>query len=213
MAGSLEEMFAKKLNNPNDIMGQQYQYLRDMNRIPTMELGLGMDIGHEGSFDGITNRIKVNPFATNPERTLVHELQHAVTNRLGAHRNIINRDTFQPTLEEERFADAVSKLHDVPTKIPMEGLDRYRSSAHERQSYGVANSRYPGKDVYEGTPHLDATMATEQAILLDLANRALKSNRAPAQAAPKVDPIDSAINAGSEKLVQLKDWAMKYLKK
>ena len=213
MAGSLEEMFAKQLNNPNDIMGQQYQYLRDMNRTPTMELGLGMDLGHEGNYNNWQNHIKVNPFATNPERTLSHELQHAVRGIIGGQHYETRKKGSSMNEHERRFVEAAEKLQDTDTNIPMNGLDRYRSSATERQSYGVANSRYPGKDIYEGTPHLDATIATEQAILLDLANRALKSNNAPAKAAPKTDAIDEFINSKSDKLKQLGTWASKYFQK
>ena len=212
LKGSLEELFAKQLNNPNDIMGQQYQYLRDMNRTPTMELGLDMNLDHEGNYQNWENKIKINPFAIYPERTLSHELQHAVHNMMGGQRYTTEKKGSSMNEDERRFVEGSKKL-DKETNIPLGDLSRYRRSPNERQAFGVANSRYPDKMEFEGTPHLDATMATEQAILLDLANRALKSDRAPAQVAPKVDPIDSAINAGSEKLVQLKDWAMKYLKK
>lgn len=172
----LEQLFKKQLNNPNDIMGQQYSYLRDMNRIPTMGWGLDMPLGHEGNYNAWENRIKVNPLATNPERTLSHELQHAVDSILDGQRYTTQEKGSSMTPDERRFLEGHSKINEE-TKIPMKGLSNYRSSRGERQSYGVANSRYPGPDINDATPHLDATMATEQAILLDLANRALKSDK------------------------------------
>jgi hypothetical protein len=212
MASVLEELFKENLNNPNEAMGQQYSYLRDMNRTPTMDLSLNLPENHNGNYQGWENHIKVNPFSENPRNTLSHELQHAVYNIMDGQRYTTERKGSSMTPDERRFLEGHNKLNQE-TKIPMEGLSRYRRSPNERQAFGVANSNYPYKENYEGSPHLDATLATEQAILLDLAQRALKSDRAPTQVAPKVDPIDSAINAGSEKLVQLKNWAMKYLTK
>lgn len=213
LQGSLKELFAKQLNNPNDIMGQQYQYLRDMNRTPTMAWGLDMPLGHEGNYNAWENHIKVNPLATNSERTLSHELQHAVRSIIDGQKYTTNKKGSSMNPDERRFVEAAEKLQDTNTNIPMTGLSSYRSSPSERQSYGVANSRYPGKDINDATPHLDATMATEQAILLDLAKRALKSDNAPAKEAPKTDPIDEMINSGSDKLKQFGTWATKYFQK
>jgi hypothetical protein len=212
LQGSLEELFAKQLNNPNDTMGQQYQYLRDMNRTPTMELGLDMNLDHEGNYQNWENKIKINPFAIHPERTLSHELQHAVSNMMGGQRYTTEKKGSSMNEDERRFVEGSKKL-DKETNIPLGDLSRYRRSFNERQAFGVANSRYPDKDPYMGTPHLDATMATEQAILLDLAKRALKSDNAPAKEAPKTDPIDNTINSGSDKLKQLGTWAAKYFQK
>ena len=59
----LEELFRKQLNNPDEAMGQQYSYLRDMNRTPSMELAMDLPEGHHGNYQGWENRIKVNPFS------------------------------------------------------------------------------------------------------------------------------------------------------
>lgn len=211
MAGVLEELFAKDLNNPNTPMGQQYSYLRDMNRTPSMQMDF-LPIGTNGNYRAWDNQINLSPLADNPKNTLSHELQHAVSNIMDGQRYSIKRDKWKPTTEEQQFVEAFSKLNE-PTKIPLGDLSRYRQSPSEAKAFGVGNSNYPYSGAFEGTPHLDATMATEQAILLDLAKRALKSNNAPAKEAPKTDPIDEMINAGSDKLKQLGTWAAKYFQK
>jgi hypothetical protein len=207
----LEQLFKRNLNNPDEAMGQQYSYLRDMNRTPKIEM-YDLPIGINGNYNGWENRIRLSPLADDPKSTVSHELQHAVDSILDGQRITTQRKGSSMTPQERQFLEAHQKLNEE-TKIPLGDLSRYRRSPGESRAFGVGNMNYPHRGAFEGTPHLDATMATEQAILLDLAKRALKSDSAPAQVAPKTDPIDSAINASSEKLVQLKDWAMRYLKK
>jgi hypothetical protein len=192
MPASLEEMFQKQLSNPNDLLGQQYSYLRDMNRVPGMKWEYMM--GKEGEYSPWENNLRVSPDAINPERTLAHEMQHAVRSSIGGQVYDIKKK-FNPTKEELQLFDAETKLADTPTNIPMTGLNSYRSSPSERQSYGVANSRYQGGGEYRGTPHLDPTMATEQAILFDLAKRARKDSAKPE---PKRDYIDETINNATD---------------
>ena len=192
MAASLEEMFQKQLNNPNDLLGQQYSYLRDLNRVPGMKWEYMM--GKEGEYSPWENSLRVSPDAINPERTLAHEMQHAVRSAIGGQAYELKKK-FNPTPEEKRLIEAADKLQDTDTNIPMTGLNSYRSSPSERQSYGVANSRYQSGGEYRGTPHLDPTMATEQAILFDLAKRARKGAAKPE---PKRDYVDETINNATD---------------
>jgi hypothetical protein len=201
MPASLEELFSKQLNNPNDLIGQQYDFLREMNRTPAMRWEYMS--GKEGEYSPWENNLRISPDAINPERTLAHELQHAVRQTIGGQAYDIKKK-FNPTLAEQQLLDAANKLQDTETNIPMNGLNSYRSSPSERQSYGVANSRYQTGGEYRGTPHLDSTMATEQAILFDLAKRANKS--APRAQKP-VDSIDH------DKNYTFKEWLNKFMSK
>jgi len=192
MPASLEEMFGKQLANEQDLIGQQYSYLRDMNRTPAMKWEYMA--GKEGEYSPWENNLRVSPDAINPERTLAHELQHAVRSTIGGQAYDIKKK-FNRTPDEERLLDAATKLQDTKTNIPLTGLNSYRSSPSESQSYGVANSRYPGGGEYKGSLHLDPTMATEQAILFDLAQRARKGSVKPE---PKRDYIDETINNATD---------------
>lgn len=200
MPASLEELFNKQLNNPNDLIGQQYDFLREMNRTPTMKWEWMQ--GKEGEFSPWENSLRISPDSFNPERTLAHELQHAVRQTIGGQAYDIKKK-FTRTPDEERLLDAATKLQDTDTNIPLTGLNSYRSSPSERQSYGVANSRYPGGE-YKGSSHLDPTMATEQAILFDLAKRANKS--APRQQKP-TESVDH------DKNYTFKEWLNKFMSK
>ena len=141
MADSLEEMFAKQLNNPKETLGQQYQYLRDMNSVPTMEWSTRLPLGHNGNYNGWENRIRINLLAENAKNTLAHELQHAVNNIMDGQRYTTEKK-FSMSPDERRFVEGYKKLTEQ-TKLPMPGLDRYRRSPGESQAFGVANSNYP----------------------------------------------------------------------
>lgn len=207
----LEQLFKKQLNNPNETMGQQYSYLRDMNRTPKIEM-YDLPIGVNGNYNGWENRIRLSPLADDPKSTLSHELQHAVDSIMDGQRLTTQKKGSSMNPQERQFLEGHQKLNEE-TKIPLGDLSRYRRSPGESKAFGVGNMNYPHRGEFEGTPHLDATMATEQAILLDLAKRALKSDNAPAKEAPKTDPIDEMINSGSDKLKQFGTWATKYFQK
>ncbi|CAB4132840.1 hypothetical protein UFOVP249_48 [uncultured Caudovirales phage] len=188
--GSLEKMFQKELNDPNETLGQQYSYLKDLGMVPKMSFDY-LSPGVEGQYNNWENNLKVSYEAGSPINAFSHELQHAVD--AGHARNFSKiKSKGIDTQEERQFIDALKKL-DEPTKIPLGDLNQYRSARNERQAYGVANSNYRGGE-YRGTPHLDTTEATQQAILLDLARRARKGVP-PVKIEPKVDYVDKAIQA------------------
>jgi hypothetical protein len=198
--GELEQMFQKQLNDPNQLIAQQYSYLRDMNMIPKMTLDYYLPENVEGRYNSWENDLRVSPYATSPINAFSHELQHAVDSahdRLASH--LKGKGTGSGL--EQQFIDALKKIY-KPTNIPLGDLNSYRSARNERQAYGVANSTYPGP--YKGTPHLDATEATEQAILFDLAKRAIKTH--PIKKEPKEDFLDT-------KLQQVNDFLLNLFKK
>jgi hypothetical protein len=199
MADTLEQMFQKQLNNPNELMGQQIAYLQDLGLVPKMTITNELPIGDNGTFSYANNQIKINKHAPDYQNTLAHELQHAVQSAMENQAYGIKYDYKKEggTPIEQQFADAHDKLANTKTNLPMTGLDRYRSSPVERQAFGTANSQYGGKNLYEGTPHLDQTMATEQAILFDLAQRARK-NKPPVKPVVKRDYVDETINNATD---------------
>lgn len=195
--GELEQMFQKQLNDPNELIAQQYSYLRNMNMIPKMTLDYYLPENVEGRYNNWENDLRVSPYATNPINAFSHELQHAVD---AAHERLVSNIKSRGTGAgiEQQFRDALKKTY-APTNIPLGDLNSYRSARNERQAYGVANSTYLGP--YKGTPHLDATEATEQAILFDLAQRARK--QLPSLEEPKKDFLDTQLQAVNDFLLNL----------
>ena len=200
MADTLEQMFANRMNRPGDVIGQQMSYLKDMNRLPTMSIS-PLPIGMNGQYNNWGNTLQVSPLAASMPNTFAHELQHAMDAAYAGHAASIKKKTNR-TAEEQQFLDAYKKLEE-PTKMPLGDMDSYRGSTNERQAFGVANMNYPFPGAYQGSPHIDATEATEQAIKYDLARRALNS-AAVEKEPPKVDYIDAVINPVS-------DWAQSHI--
>lgn len=147
--------------------------------------------GVEGQYNNWMNDLKISYDAGSPINAFSHELQHAVD---AAHDRLNTqvRNKSDKTPDDYRFIEALKKFYE-PSNIPKGDLNSYRSARNERQAYGVANSNYKGGG-YVGTPHMDTTEATQQAILLDLARRARKGT-APVKDEPKVDYVDKAIQA------------------
>jgi hypothetical protein len=104
------------------------------------------------------------------------------------HISILERQQQEsPTLKRgNRVTDAKELLNDRNSKGKL-----YRGNSAEMRAFGTANSVHPQGAMrpayYEdeetgqlrGVPHLDPTMATEQAILTDLAERARASKEHP----------------------------------
>ena len=199
MATSLEDMFSKQINNPNDLIGQQYSFLKDMNYLPKMSMEW-LPGAEEGMYNNWENTLKINPGAVYPERTLAHEFQHALDHSYAKLYSEIKQKPNR-TKEEQQFLDNLPKFEE-PTKIPTTGLNSYRARQGEMKAFGVANSRYP-QGAYEGSSHLDPTMATEQAILFDMAQKAKRSSKAVVQQ-PQTDYVDKSLNAVS-------DWAQGHI--
>ena len=124
-------------------------------------------------------------------RTLVHETTHATQRQLAQQyseekypHGVYN---FWRAPDDTVFTDAYEKLRlhngGPGGKDPLEVLAPkwkqaeadYRSTFPEAPAFGVANSAIPEQANQPGPPHVDATLATEFLILLDLATRSQKA--------------------------------------
>lgn len=163
-----------------------------------------------GEYDSSTN--KVTMAGQNPS-TLAHELTHAVRSAMSTQasvdKNMNGKEeatkTFTGFTKSE--SDSVARkildsLRDVPAGY-VEALlggsrlgdsvrqnsqySNYRTSSAERQPWGVGEAVNPSKsiDPYDSSGHLNATMATEFEILLDLMTRRLKTVRQEEANKPK----------------------------
>lgn len=165
-------------------------FLYEQNKMPDMERVDSLGYGVTGDYSPWYNKIR---FANGADlNTVIHELTHATEGPL--HQRWVS-----PNSDDEQFKDAYSKLifggnfDKTPNKIreSMEKLDPswyqqtsdYRKSTGEAKAFAVGNSlgdriRRNNPDVkqgylgtYKGGSHVDSTLATDQAILLELANR------------------------------------------
>ena len=136
------------------------------NKMPSMSVG---NISGYGEYNPKTNAITLSPYGGNTN-TLSHELTHALNEHMGWE-DLRIWDSRKSSPQEQRFTEAYSKLNPNFSKVPsLAGDDPYRRSATERRAFGVGN-HVGGASIYPERPHMDATMATEAAILRDLFKR------------------------------------------
>lgn len=127
-----------------------------------------------GQFKPSTNTLRFP--TTNPDaKTIAHETTHALDEQM--REKFLQYASLFPfskqTSEQKNYIDAYRKLHLEDTKLPLDKEDVYRTNFPELRAFGVGNSAVPYNTGY-ALPHVDATMATEFAILRSLLNKTLK---------------------------------------
>jgi hypothetical protein len=174
---------------------QMMDYLMSRRSVPPVQLNyLGGNVAGVFEYPGVTvtsrtpsgpnGRITVDDYRG--VSTLVHETAHATQRQLAHQYGEEKYGPWMSTLPATPFTDAYDKmrLHKGPgTANPLEVLAPkwkqaeadYRSTFQEAQAFGLANSAMPEQANQPGPPHVDATLATEFLILLDLATRSQKA--------------------------------------
>jgi hypothetical protein len=171
--GTLEEKYAKEINTPNTTLNELVSLLLKNNAYPKTQAEFKqLPEDAYGSFDKWKNQLRINLSKGATEAVYPHELNHALDNMLQNKAMSIQLiPTNMRTNDEQQFYDAFTKFREE-TKMPLTGINEYRSSPNELRSFGVGNfatnSQYP---VQPAPPHIDATMAQEAAIMRDLAKR------------------------------------------
>jgi len=167
---------------------QMMDYLMSRRAIPEMRTRwLGEAMGGMFQYNGdIPSRGRITTNEGAGVNTLVHEVTHATERQMA---NQYFEDTrsknilFQPG--STQFSEAFNKIRFAPEKEVMANVmapewskkyKDYRSTFGEATAFGVANSVAPKTDDFRqlAPAHVDATMATEFLILLDLAKRGMK---------------------------------------
>jgi hypothetical protein len=136
------------------------------------------DPGTNGAINGF-NRIELDPIAGINNQTIAHETTHSLDAAMARDYEKISRRKligWPHDPEALSFHDAYKKLRPSDTKLPLDRTDAYRSSDKELRAFGVGNHASEAPSTY-GRPHLDATMATEMAILRDLYKKMLKNGK------------------------------------
>jgi hypothetical protein len=155
----------------DDIIG----LLNLSNRYPEVKFeGLG---GSNGEYSPLHNSISLDPFYGNNVNTATHEHFHALDQAMGGYAYQLTKPFKDTTVADNRFLDTYNKLN-LPPNLPGRDVrDRYRTNAVEERAFGVGNHSSPLEPHRPTAPHVDATNATEMAILMDMYRRALTSQK------------------------------------
>lgn len=140
---------------------------------------------------GPNGRISVADYQS--QNTLIHETAHAADRQMAIQYSREKYHGESPT-GRTPFTDAYEKFiyqpdlyRDDPGKLPSQQLMKliaptwtaaeadYRSTTNEARAFGIGNSAVPAQADSKAPPHVDATLATEFLILLDLATRSQKA--------------------------------------
>ena len=179
---------------PKDTSGllSQYGSSDTLNELLTILKNKGIDptystsytIPGYGAHDKYTDEIFINPLKGAVENSLVHETQHAVNDAMGRmYAGISNTPSFLRSAQEQAFYDAYTKLYVEPSKIPnanTKSLGEYRGNTNELTAHGVGNmsAQYPIGSLTDPQgdyklphSHVDATMASNAAVMRDIYNR------------------------------------------
>ena len=186
---------AKKFPETNALL----DYLNQRNAMPDVE-ALGTLSGASGEFQfanrpslpkqfHVTPRGKIRMQSGEGANTFIHELTHAAEFQ-------IIRQVDEATVAgvKNQFTDAYSKMKGsraVDTLAPnlKKDTSAYRANPMEVNAFAVADAAVPEERFVDQKgipPHLNATMATEFMILLDLASRAEADKTKPAAKKPKL---------------------------
>lgn len=148
-------------------------------KLPTFKIG--NQFGVHGEYDPRLDSIELNRWSGNSVATMAHELTHALSSRMT--NSAVNWKYNPLSPEQSQFSDAAFKLDSAPK---FKTGYAYRDHPEEAAAFGVGNHiDVPVQQPWEestrgyGVPHMDATNATEQAILRDLYAKALKSKKSP----------------------------------
>jgi hypothetical protein len=166
-----------------DELSDMYSYLQGARRTPSVKPSGSFDAGTYGDYDESQNALRFDPsYETKVNNVLTHEYSHAANAQQGnqfleASRRLREGDTSGPM--DKQYADAFIKLNgsgaekNLPPHTPLSSEDetyRFRNR-NEAQAFGLGNMLYPKGATFQVQPHIDASAAQEQQIMMDLARR------------------------------------------
>ena len=154
-------------------------------QLPKINFSKSMGSEHSGEYDRKSNSITVNATRKDLANTLPHELTHALRlvmqNKVRAMNETAQQTKTPLTGADRQLSDAWYKLDPDFSKLPTlrypdATYNKYRYSFAEAPAWAVGNMDTPrnfrSRGEYlmtnPGGSHVDATLATEQAILRDL---------------------------------------------
>lgn len=196
--------------NPGTSQYEIAVLLNSQGKLPKIVKGNLTDVAYNAEFDPAENTVTLNPNLNSNElqQGLAHELTHALNYVMQAEaRAILNNKQKIPTNEEQKFMDAWYKLDPDFSKLrkfqyPDSEYNKYRHSFKEAPAWAVGRMEDPRTSLTKqeywmsspGGNHVDATLATEQAILRDLyARKILKQQQQQVETPWWKDPFGFTI--------------------
>jgi hypothetical protein len=160
-------------------------------QLPKIGFAKLSETGRSGEYDRQSNSITLNTDSKNLASTLPHELTHALRyvmrDKVRGIGEAARQTGVAPAGADKQLFDAWTKLDPDFSKLPTlrypdAAYNRYRHSFAEAPAFAVGNMDSPqnfrSRGEYlmtnPGGSHVDATLATEQAILRDLYAKQLK---------------------------------------
>lgn len=166
--------------------------LKLLKKVPSIDVSKLLQDETLGEYDKSTNSISLNSgqdltgwgdisSRLKSPTTLAHELWHATEEAIG--NELHSKGSKFPEKYKKEIDKFSSSAGDIATDKLLEasGADYYRRSWPEKNAFGVGNSLAPklgnALPSRPGPSHVDATLATEAAIKLDLFLRGFKSTQ------------------------------------
>ena len=169
--------FAQKSSTVKDIL----DLLSLSGKLPnaTIDKEQRLPLGTSGDYYPLKDQITFHPLTGNTPSVGAHELFHALQARMGNKAYNLNKSWRSDlSTSDLQYLDAYEKLNSggAIKNQPEEG---YRTRLDEAQAFGVGNYATGQRPSWEAEysskrPHLDATNASEMAILMDLYKRTFK---------------------------------------
>jgi len=176
----------KKLLQPGTASYEMAVLLNAQNKLPS--IAFNADMLENGTYSKADNALVLNPTLSSPDKknALAHELTHALNYKMQEEARALfgkSRRQGEDSLSqsEQQFYNAWNKLDPDFSKLqkfnyPVQGYNQYRHSFTEAPAFAVGRMEDPRQSLtrteYWNTspagPHVDATIAQEQAILRDL---------------------------------------------
>jgi len=163
MNDSLAELF-KRAGVTEDDPLQLLKVLQQQGVVPSVKWNPELPMQYMGAYVPSKNMMEFDPNVPPNRGTAVHETQHALD-------EAIRRSA--PMFGSSQLNDAYQKLNQPPA-LRTYYREEDRASPEERRAYGLSNMLYPKEAKRPDRAHMDATMASEAAILRELFSRKSK---------------------------------------
>lgn len=166
---------------PNPTINEIVSLLKQAEYMPQMTLDPNlMGTTTRGAYRPFGNSIAFNPRGFN-QTTVAHELTHALDAAMANtdYATSKGRKYFQGP-QMLQFKNAWDKLKSNPPLPRKDPKDYYRNAPDETRAFGASKFAEPERkyqNFYPDNPHVDATAATEAAILRELYAKALREGK------------------------------------
>ena len=183
-----------KLLTPGTAQYEAAVLLNAQGKLPSLKFASIPEVGVNGIYSKTDNALTLDSSlnANDLPNTIAHELTHALTTAMQKTAGSILDNKTKPTALEQQFMNAWYKLDPDFSKLAKfkytdREYNQYRHSSREAPAWAVGRMEDPRQTLTQqeyfmsspGGSHVDATLATEQAILRDLYARKILQEQQP----------------------------------